>query len=119
MSFLPAFSHSVQDTPFTSVSLILAQLNDAICLHMLVWIIYCWLALCHPFYLFGWLRKGNVCRKHFSLNYSVVRTVLKMIKSSSSVFKHSNISEAISVLNFLWIFILLNDHRSVNAGERS
>lgn len=33
MSFLPAFSHSVQDTPFTSVSLILAKLNDAMSAH--------------------------------------------------------------------------------------
>lgn len=101
MSFLPAFPCSVQDTPFTSVTLILAKLNDAICLHLLVWIIYCWLALCHSFYFFGWLRKGNVCRKHLSLNYSVVRTVLKIIKSTSSGFKHLNISKAISMLNFL------------------
>lgn len=66
------------------------------------------------FPLFGWLRKVNVCRKHLNLNYSVVKTVLKIIKSSSSVFKHFHISKAISMLNFLYIFILLIDHRTVS-----
>lgn len=63
---------------------------------------------------FGWLRKVSICRKHLSLNYSVVKTVVKIIKSSSSVFKHLNISKAISMLNFLYIFILLIDHRTVS-----
>lgn len=64
--------------------------------------------------LFGWLRKVNVCRKHLSLNSSVVKTVLKIIKSSGSVFKHLSISKAVSMLNFLCIFILLIDHRTVS-----
>lgn len=73
---------------------------------------YCWLAVSLLLPFFRCLRKVNVCRKR--LNYSVVETVLKIIKSSRSVFKHLNISKTVSVLNFLYIFILLIDHRTVS-----
>lgn len=49
----------------------------------------------------------------------------KIIKSRTSVFKHLNISKVISMLNFLYVFILLIDHNTVSfswmflaAGEK-